>query len=194
MTHDEPIMNRIRGILDSARGDGERILEDATWLVSPAPEIAPNAWHHVLFAPPLSLEEIEDLERDLNTRFPIDLRNVLLQCNGFDLFGEKISLWGKRRTWERSLDKAWQPFDIVHHNRDFGRPGGSPPEIVFIGSLDEGTKWVYFEASSEQYGEIGITTRESFLPLRKWPNFNSWIQEMLDTSEDPKLVVKGSIG
>jgi len=194
MTHNEPIVEIIRQILDSARGDGERILPDGTWLVSPAPEIAPQAWHHELFAPPLSFEEIEDMENALNARFPTDLRSVFLECNGFTLFGQKISLWGKRRTWERSIDKAWQPFDLVHCNLRFGRPEGCPTEIVFIGSLDEGTNWVYFETSEEEHGWIGVTPRELYKPLKIWPDFNSWIQEMLDTSQDPELIIRDNIG
>jgi len=194
MIHKKPIVERIRQILDAAKVEGERILPDGTWLVSPAPEIAPQAWHHALFAPALSFEEIEDMENALNARLPTDLRNIYLECNGFKLFGHRISLWGKRRTWERTVDKVWQPFDMVHHNQRVGRPGGSPPEIVFIGGLDEGTKWVYFETSEEEHGRIGVTPRELYKPLKIWPDFNSWIQEMLDTSQDPELIVKDSIG
>ena len=194
MIHNESIIERIRQILNSARSDGERVLEDGTWLVSPAPEIAPQAWHHVLFAPALSFDEIDEMETALNARFPDDLRGVFLKCNGFRLFGGKISLWGKRRTWERSIDKAWQPFDMIDHNREAERPLGSPSETVFIASLEGGSKLAYFEIFSEGRGGVGMTHCKSFSPLKKWPNFNSWIQEMLDTNQDPELIVKDSIG
>lgn len=180
MIHEHGLFDEIKSIFDADRSAGELRLPDGTWLVSPAPEIAPKAWHHVMFAPPLSLSEINEIEVALNSRLPSAMRELLLLCNGMSLAGRKISIWGKRRTWERTVDKAWQPFDIVHHNIESERPANSPAEVIFIGSIDQGEKWVFYDNSPETYGRIAETERMLFSPSRYWPDFDTWILDKLE--------------
>ena len=179
MTRDFDVFPAIKNIFETARIEGEKTLPDGTWLVSPAPEIAPKAWHHVMFKPPLSRSEIFEMERALNARLPSQLADLYLMCNGLNLFGRKISIWGKRKTWERTVENAWQPFDLVHHNQQSERPAKSPSEIVFIGSINQGEKWIFYDASNEGQGRIGKTRRERFSPIAYWVDFNTWILETL---------------
>ena len=170
------ILREILKIFEAASPEGEQRLPDGTWLVSPAPEIAPKAWHHIMFAPPLSRAEIEDMESSLHSRLPTGLEHLYSQCNGLSLFGRMVSIWGRRTTWERSVEKAWQPFDLVHHNQAAERPKASPYSLVYFGSTDKGENWVFFDAADNS---IGKTPRASFKREGSWPDFNTWFLEEL---------------
>ena len=104
MSSNSAIIKEILKVFDGASPEGEQRLPDGTWLVSPAPEIAPKAWHHIMFAPPLSRSEIEDIKSSLHGRLPSGLELLYSQCNGLNLFGRMISIWGRRTAWERSIE------------------------------------------------------------------------------------------
>jgi len=152
---------------------GERLLPNGTQLISPAPEIAPKAWHFVLFAP-LKPHVIEEMEKELDATFPEDFRNFLKVWNGVKLFGYEINVWGKRKNFAREGDEAWQPFNLSSHNRRSERPGGSPESIVYIGSAEHGEKWIFIDLSEN--GKIGSTPRWQYEPDQYWSNFNEWLR------------------
>ncbi|MEQ1763637.1 MAG: SMI1/KNR4 family protein [Pyrinomonadaceae bacterium] len=167
--------------VDSVRFRGEKTLENGTRLVSPAPEIAPQAWHFVLFAP-LSLLVIDEIEKELSTSLPVDLRDFFRTWNGAKLFGYKMQVWGHRSNYVRVGDEAWQPFDLVALNRASERPVGSPRSSVFFGSLCD--DWVFFERNEDGNTRIGRTAREFFQPEEYWPSFNAWFKQSFDKSWD----------
>lgn len=177
------LFEKILKIFEKARLKGELRLKDGTWLASPAPEIAPQAWHHVMFFPPLTNGEREDIEKPLNTQLPSELKTFFSHCNGLSLFGREISIWGKRKTWERSVEKAWQPFDLVRNNRPGERPKGSPYSVVYFGSTDKGDNWLFFDSVD---GSIGRTPRGLFAREGSWPDFDTWFLDELSRLERDK--------
>ncbi len=160
--------------LNTITSRGERILENGTRLISPAPKIAPQAWHYVLFAP-LSVTTIEAIERELSTPFPNDLRSFFQSWNGLKLFGYQMQVWGKRNRYVRVGDEAWQPFDLVALNQASERPTGSPGSVVFFGSLYD--DWIFFERTGDGKTRIGRTGRKFFHPEEYWPSFDTWFEK-----------------
>lgn len=150
---------------------GERILTNGTILVCSAPEIAPQAWLHQ-FYPPMEPEQLIFVEDHLGQALPSEIKDFYQQNNGIGLFGYKIEIWGKRRSYKRTGDDMWQPFDIVSHNAKNEIPANSPENVVFFGSAERGDSWVYFYTNSRI---VGKTPRFQFHELRTWSNFNLWL-------------------
>ena len=101
--------------LDSYRLLGEKRLENGAYLIGRAPHIAPHAWLHSLYSG-LSLNEIKELEVILNRPIPNDYRSFLEKSNGLNIFNTTFCLDGLRKNFGRSIDDAWQPFNIKTPN------------------------------------------------------------------------------
>jgi len=158
-------------VLQHAQSKGERRLDNGTRLVEPAPDIAPQAWRHLIFAP-IPDADLAEIEGMLHQRFPDQLRMFYKTSNGISMFGGGIDVWGKRYNWARSGDAVWQPFDIVSHNHPADRPKHSPYEVVYFGSSDRGENRVYFRSGS---GIIGKTGRKIFDEKETWIDFDTWL-------------------
>lgn len=148
---------------------GEKLTPSGARLISPAPEIAPAAWHHIAF-PPLVTSEVRKLEVNLHQQLPTQFEQFLCKFNGISLFGNRLNIWGKRRSWNRTGDDVWQPFDIVDHNASYERPPKSPYQVVYFGSTDHGTNWVFFRSD----GTVGKSPREEFWDVGTWRDFDTW--------------------
>lgn len=169
------VIKSIRAKLDEVRKHGERLLDNGARLVYPAPEIAPKAWHFVLFAP-LDESAIEKLEGELGTPFPEDFREFLKVWNGLKLFGYEINVWGKRKNYVRVGDEAWQPFDLVAHNRPSERPKGSPENILYIASVESTNEGIFIDLDDKNFGRVGSTTYNFYYPKQYWTNFEEWLK------------------
>jgi hypothetical protein len=134
-----------------------------TRLICSTPHVAPDAWLHVLF-PPLANGKIEIIERGLEWDLPKDFKDFLLRANGLMLFSYHISVWGQRETMARTGEDAWQPHDLVAHNFTTERPVGSPNNIGFFGSSNQGDCWCFFEFEAKNY-RVGKTARDAFHPV-----------------------------
>ena len=170
---DEPIR-----ILERWATRGEKLLENGTRLICPTPHIAPQAWLHVLF-PPLSDEGVRQLAELSGFDLPDDFRSFLQRSNGARLFSE-ISIWGRRRSYVRVGDDAWQPYDLLDHNTASMLPAGSPSTVLYFGGDDRGSNWCYFEGYEGGY-RVGETLRNDFSPIQYWPGFSQWLRERIDT-------------
>lgn len=154
---------------------GERHLANGAWLICPTPWIAPEAWLHAVF-PALSYEDVRELERRSGLKLPDDAHTFLLHANGALIFSYQIAIWGFRKSYERAGDEAWQPYDLLSHNEETMRPDGSPPEVLYFGSDDNGANWCFFDAEGDSY-RVGKTLRERFSPVHYWPTFWHWLLE-----------------
>lgn len=158
-------------VLELARPKGERHLDNGTALVEPAPDIAPMAWRHLIYAP-MTSADMAEIEGKLHQRFPDQMRRFYKYHNGISLFAHGLDVWGKRYNWARTGDAVWQPFDIVTLNRPGGRPKNSPYEVVFFGTTDRSENWVYFHSPT---GIIGKTGRNIFNERETWSEFDTWL-------------------
>jgi hypothetical protein len=169
----ENLFNAIIQTISRWSSRGEKLLPNGTRLICPTPNIAPDAWLHVVFSP-LAPEKIKEVEKKLGTTLPGDFKGFLLRTNGLMLFSCHIDIWGARETMARTGDDVWQPYDLVDHNFKTERPDGSPDNAVFFGSTDNGDSWSFFEFAGKRY-RVGKTARNNFHPVSYWADFNSWL-------------------
>jgi len=165
--------DKFLGILESWSTKGERRLASGAWLICPTPHVAPEAWLHVVF-PPLSDNDIRDLEKQCGSVLPTDFREFLLRANGVSIFSSRIKVWGLRRSYARTGDEAWQPFDLPSHNEKYERPLGSPDTVLYFGSDDNGAARCFFEPKGDSC-RVGKTSRERFHPIQYWSDFWDWL-------------------
>lgn len=167
--------NDLLSILERWSSKGEKYLTNGTRLICPTPNVAPEAWLHVIFAP-LNDEEIRKLDEQCRIRLPLDFQEFLLKSNGAFFFSYWIAIWGLRKSYSRTGDEAWQPYDIHDHNEASMRPYNSPDTVLYFASDEDGKDWCFFEYEKDKY-KIGKTPREEFLPIRYWPSFWEWLLE-----------------
>lgn len=79
-------------------------------------------------------------------------------------------------------DESWQPHDLADHNFETMRPDGSPEDIVFFASSDDGENWCFFEIDGEEY-RVGKTNRHRFDTIAYWPDFGSWLLSEIESLE-----------
>lgn len=180
MDSDE-LYNEIIKVVSQWSAQGERILPNGTRLICPMPQVAPQAWLHVLFAP-LTGAEIDRLQKDLHRVLPYDFREFLLRANGLELFSSRISIFGVRRSWDRHSDESCEPFDLVSHNEESDRPSASPSKLIYFSATDGGNTWCFFEMDGDEY-RIGKTDRHDFSPIAYWPHFNTWLLDEIKLQE-----------
>lgn len=137
-------------------------------LIGYAPFIAPEAWLNHLF-PPLSPQQIYDLERSLNQPIPDEYKQFLMYfSNGLNVLNGKLSLFGLRNNYNReSIDDVRQPFDILIPNL-YERPFNATPEMLFIGSYS----WDGSQLYISKKGEVVFCSRDDAHPLKQWDSLN----------------------
>lgn len=160
---------------------GEKLLSNGVRLICPVPHVAPEAWLHVLF-PPLFPAETETMEKNLGILLPNDFKRFLQQTNGLELFSYRVSIFGLRKNFAREGDEAWQPFNLVSHNREGDRPDGSPANVIYFAADDGGDSWCFFEPDGEGY-RVGKTDRHNFRPTTYWPDFAAWLLDEIESIE-----------
>ena len=177
----EALFNEVVRLMSRWSPKGEKVTANGVRLICPTPHVGPEAWLHVLF-PPLAPGKVAEMEGRLGLPLPADFKDFLLRANGLMLFTYRVSVWGLRETMSRRGDAAWQPHDLVDLNYETERPDGSPDDVVFFASADDGASWCFFEFAGEGY-RIGKTDRHNFTPGAYWPDFGSWLIDEARASE-----------
>jgi hypothetical protein len=158
---------------------GKNELSNGAVLVGKAPHIASQAWLHRIFAP-LTIDEIDELQKDCKQIIPLDYKKFLFVTNGLGVFNTELSLYGKRTNYIRNVENAaGLPFDITTPNT-LERIKNLGDNKLIIGS--------YFYDGSKLYidnvtSKVHLCDRYDATSLYEWPSFD----EMLD-SEIKRLV------
>src|SRR6266853_226310 len=93
--------NEVLGILLAAKPLGYERLSDGTQVIGHVPHVAPKAFLHELY-PPLSAEEMEEVEKLLGKSLPLDFGKFLAMANGCFLFSGSLSIYGRRTSYART--------------------------------------------------------------------------------------------
>src|SRR5690242_302565 len=103
-------------LLDRWRHLGSREVSNGTRLIGHIPRVGSLAYLHVVHAG-LSDSDIEQMEADIRRKLPQVLKEFYRRANGCHLFGGALSIYGLRRSYDRSLDDtSRQPFSITTSN------------------------------------------------------------------------------
>jgi hypothetical protein len=121
------------------REGGIKELTNGTILICNVPHIAPQAWLHRLYN---GLDETEISNLEETVKLPYDFISFLRVFNGFHLFSNSISIWGKRKSYERKGENIFQPHDLLDLNQEL--KGEIPSSWLVIGSYPwDGSKIAY---------------------------------------------------
>jgi hypothetical protein len=164
-------IQKVKDILLEYSKNGEKQFDDGTLLISRAPHIAELAWLHRLY-PPLSSEEIEILENELQGSIPNPFKEFLKSySNGLNIFIDNFCLFGYRRKMDRSINAVPQPYSIITINK-FEKPEDSLENYFFIGGYDDDGSHLYIDKENLK---VYRCSRLSASPLNSWNSF----EEML---------------
>lgn len=149
---------------------GVRELPDGTLLVGHVPQIAPEAYLHIVF-PRLLDAQVDGIESSIGIKLPEDLRELFLLCNGIELFAGSLSLLGLRTTYSRSVESAWQPYSIIEPNVEERTPG-APKSAVFFGFYNWDGSLLYAQSNTPL---VHRCSRNSSAPIGTWASVGDMI-------------------
>ena len=155
---------------------GNRTLDSGARFIGPPSE--PGKYDYlVCIMSPLTNDEIDELENQLDVPLHADLKEFYRHANGFSCFSRWLNLYGLRKVF-RSLDIEQmldQPYDIVIENED-GPP--LPQEgLLLISKYSDGSPvYLNFEGRCKAY------SRDRKL-LFEWANLCEWVSQELTRFE-----------
>jgi SMI1-KNR4 cell-wall len=122
-------------ILSSHKHLGVKKFEDGSVAIGRLPQVAELAYLHRLFSP-LSEEQLDALQDELEYNFPKSLRSFFLMHNGVGFFSDELNIYGQRLNWQRSNIEAalQQPYSIQSGNID-KMPKWASNDPLVIGSV-----------------------------------------------------------
>jgi SMI1 / KNR4 family (SUKH-1) len=164
-------LQEITEMMRRSSPSGQRILEDGTRLLGHVPHVGPDAWLHLLF-PPLSDDEISEIESEMGIRLPESLKDFFSLANGLSLFSGTLSIYGRRHNYSRTGDGFWQPFSIVIPNT-VERLRDAKPSFLFVGGYPA-QKGFYLYVDTKDL-RVYRCTRQSAAPLATWENFGEML-------------------
>jgi hypothetical protein len=144
---------------------GVKKTQNGTLLIGKAPHIAPMASLHSIY-PPLTDEEIKNLELSIGLDIPPDYKSFLKITNGLGIFNNTMSLFGLRNNYKRTPEDAQQqPFHIKHPNT-LERPENAGKNIFCIGGYSSGDgAWLYLNADTNA---VHLSERWKVKSLFEW--------------------------
>lgn len=161
---------KLRDVLYRASGLGSRTLDNGSILLGHVPHVAPEAWLHQLYCP-LNTLEIDELESRVKVTIPKSFREFLGFANGAGLFSASLSIFGKRTSYARTGDEAWQPFCIVTANT-FERPSYALTSQIVVGSYRSDGSLVLVDGKSERVTRCKSRSKKI---LNTWPDLSTML-------------------
>jgi len=167
---DAPLDSVFR-IVSAAEPLGIRTTAAGARLIGRAPHVAPEAYLHAVF-PPLGEGDIDALEAEVGRPLPAAYRALLRAANGLSLFSGSLSVYGRRTSYARSGDAAWQPFSVVRPNT-VERPRRLPGGALVVGSYRTDGSLVYVG----ERGEAIRCDRDEATLLNRWPDLSTMLTQ-----------------
>lgn len=164
-------------IRDKLREDsalGSRVLSNGVELIGHVPEVAPEAYRHILY-PGLDEAGIRVLEEQLGQKIPVDYAEFLRCSNGLHAY-LGFSLYGLRKDFSRVGDEARQPFSILTPNLD-ERPRGAQSGFLFFGSYSSNGDLLYLDAETNGVHRCRSRSAKS---LEAWPDFWTMLESEVE--------------
>ena len=151
---------------------GEKILKNGSVLIGRVPHVGQYAYLHEIYSP-LKKNELIALEKRLNRKIPSCLLDFYSECNGLKYFSDVLSLDGCRISSGRSLEDAYQPYDLMDSNIH-ERIEDADEDIFFFGGYDWDGSRVYVR---DEIDTIFFCGPDSVAPLKKWSDVKDFIRE-----------------
>lgn len=176
------------------RYDSYGYMEDSYSIkIGRAPHIAELAWMHAVYNP-LSLEEINLFETEVDFTIPGVYRTFLTQMNGCSIFTHSISLFGYRKALSRSVEMAYSfPFSLSNPN--LLERNGLAGNYFVIGSYRKDGSKVVIDLKDNTVKRLD---KRDFVVYNIWPDLENFlfneIERMIDCAENNGILKKGFMG
>ena len=147
--------------------------------IGKAPHVAPLAIINAMY-PVITNEEVKHIEDEINLHIPESYRYFLTHfSNGLSILPSGISLYGLRHNYIRSIEMAWQPFNIIDYNKFKSEiPHGAPNDALIIGGYSWDGSKLYMTPDEK----VHFCGRYDGKSLKTWDS----LEEML-LEEIPRL-------
>lgn len=146
-------------------------------LIAHTPRDYPDAYLHAVF----SARSQADWNK-YGISLPEELQQLYAECNGLMLFGTALSVFGVRSHHKRSADAAFQPFDLVDHDRELRAvthrlSDSQQDDRVFFGGYDWDGSNVYIVPND---GRVFWCRDGSAQSELTWPSIAVFLQAEYD--------------
>ena len=158
--------NTVLQVIEQSRQFGFRQLANGTRLYGHVPHVAPEAWLHQVYAPIVE-QDVISLEERIGLPIPSELRQFFQLANGVGLFSVSLSIYGKRTSYVRTGDDAWQPFCIVTANT-LERPTHAKTSQLVVGGYRADGSLLFLDLED---GKVFRTKSRSKKVLNLWKDF-----------------------
>jgi hypothetical protein len=155
--------NTVLQIIEQAKSFGVRQLANGARLYGHVPHVAPEAWLHQVYAP-LSEHDVISVEEKMGQTIPNDLLQFFRLANGVGLFSVSLSIYGKKTSYVRTGDDAWQPFCIVSANT-LEKPRHAKPSQIVVGGYKDDGSLLFLDLED---GSVFRTKSRSKKVLNRW--------------------------
>lgn len=153
--------------LEAASNAGDSTNEMGTRLIGHAPEIAPRAYVHVMYAP-LTEDALRELRERLKRPIPREYEAFLAKANGLSLFTGSLRVLGYVPMNNRADTSVYSyPTNVLIPNVT-ARLRGLTHEAVVVGWCMANNYYVAIEKD-------GTVIRHGSSPKESWPSFASWL-------------------
>ena len=147
--------------------------------IGKAPHVAPLAVINEMY-PVITNEEVMYIEDKINLHIPESYRFFLTNfSNGLNIITDAFYLYGLRHNYVRSIEMAWQPYNIIDYNKyESEKPEGLPDKALMIGGYSWDGSNLYMTPDEK----VHFCGRYDGKSLKTWDS----LEEML-LEEIPRL-------
>lgn len=170
----EPIVNKLFAWESYGMKNLNKGINTGTILICKVPHIAPEAWFHEIYAPPLTENEIKHIADSVNAELPGEYVEFLQEYNGINVFSDSLRIFGLRKSYKRVGDEVYQPYDLITFND--GKRSRIPNSWFPIGNYRfDGSLIVY--NLTENKPDILRCDEKSLKILNKWQNLYEFLDK-----------------
>jgi hypothetical protein len=173
----ENIESAIR-LLEKWGEKSKKTTQNGSLIICHVPHVAPEAWFHELYKG-LDEETIYDYEKQFPVKFPRVYREFLRMYNGINIFSDSLRIWGLRRSYERTGEGIYQPYELLLLNSE--RPKGCPASWLFFGSYRwDGSRMTFDTAAGIENRRVFRVAQYSTKVLNEWDSFEKWLSSEVE--------------
>jgi hypothetical protein len=166
---------RIAAVLRTWEHLGCQQIRNRASLIGYVPHVGSRAYLHTVYRG-LTNEQVASSESELGASFPVSFKQFLHVSNGSHFYVDALRIFGRRTSYARTGDEAYQPYDIIALNSVFEKPQDAHAGICRVGSYDWDGSSLYFNAQGKYPDRIVRCSRESIAPLNVWEDFWSMLE------------------
>lgn len=144
-----------------------------TILICKAPHIGTEAWFHEIYLPSLNEDEIKHIATSLKVDLPDDYIEFFKEFNGINIFSDELSIWGLRKSYKRTGDEVYQPYDVITHNQELRAK--KPGSVLVVGSYSYDNSLIAYNLADSKT-KVFRYNSSKFKVLNTWQSLTELLE------------------